>query len=248
MKYCSAFFAASMLTASLAYGETTTIKYSGRSGIAPVASATIMLSVSGSSYNTSFDGKGIGIAAVTQYKIRAKAKGVTGNSTKPSWAQMWTSRKGKPRDTIMTFGGQRPTIKITPNWTPHSSKEKLNLSHINDSIDIMSVMVRLSNQIRLKGNCWGTFNVTDGRSALQVTARAKGQASVSTNAYKGKATLCQLSVKSLSGRILRDAKAGSTQVANVYFAKPRNKQYPIPVRVTGKFMGFGVSLNADSIK
>ncbi len=243
-----AYFAALSFLSFSAAAETTTVDYSGRSGIAPVASSRITTQINGSNYTAAFDGKGIGIAAVTQYRIKADSKGITGNTTKPSYAHLWSSRKGKARDTKMTFSGSRPQITITPHWTPGSSKEKLNPSHLNDSIDVMTTLIRLSNQVRLKGSCYGTFNVTDGRSALQVTAQSGGKQNVSTKAYKGQATLCKLRVKPLSGRVLRDAETNSTQNVNVYFANIKGKEYPVAVRVTGRFAGFGVSLEADSIK
>ncbi len=230
------------------YAETTKVSYSGRSGVAPVASAEITTVINGNNYHTQFNGQGIGIAAVTQYKVKANSKGITGNTTRPSYAQLWTSRKGKARNTELTFKGSRPQAKITPHWAPSSNKEKLNQSHLDGSIDVMTTLIRLMNQMRLQGKCYGTFNVTDGRSALQVTAQAAGTQRVSTKAYSGNASLCRLHVKALSGRVLRDADKGSTQTVNVYFAKIKNKDYPIAVRITGKFAGFGVSLNADSIK
>ncbi len=231
-----------------AMAETTRVNYSGRSGIAPVANAQITTQVNGSNYTAKFNGEGIGIAAVTQYKIKANSRGVTGNTTKPSYAHLWSSRKGKARNTEMHFGGARPKIDIKPTWHPRSRKENLNQNHLKDSIDVMSTLIRLSNQVRLKDQCYGTFNVTDGRSALQVTAKSGGKQNVSTKAYKGQTSLCKLYVKPLSGRVLRDAEKGSSQVVNVYFAKINNKQYPVAVKITGKFAGFGVSLNADSIK
>lgn len=230
------------------FAETTKINYSGRSGIAPVANAEITTQINGKNFNTKFDGQGIGIAAVTQYKVKANSKGTIGSTTRPSYAQLWTSRKGKARNTEMTFGASRPQIKITPPWAPSSNKEKLNLSQLDGSIDAMTTLIRLMNQVHQQGKCYGTFNVTDGRSALQVTAKSGGTQKVSTKAYNGNTSLCQLYVKPLSGRVLRDADKGSSQVVNVYFAKVKNKEYPVAVRITGKFAGFGVSLNADSIR
>ncbi len=242
------FLAALSFLGLSAMAETTVVDYSGRSGIAPVASAQITTQINGNQYNTSFNGKGIGIAAVTQYKIKADSRGTIGSSTRPSYGHLWSSRKGKGRDTKMTFSGQRPSISISPNWSPSSAKEKLNPSHIDGSIDVMSTLIRLMNQMKTKGECYGSFPVTDGRSALMVTARARGTKNVSTRAYKGQASLCTLSVKPLSGRVLRDAEKNSTQNVDVYFAKIKGKEYPVAVKVTGKFAGFGVALEADSIK
>lgn len=248
MKKIFAFSAGIMLVSSLAYGETTSIKYSGRSGIAPVADVSISMNVNDSSYENSLDGKGVGIASVTRMTIKAKSKGITGATTAPSWAQIWSSRKGETRNTILTYKQPTPNITITPNWKPRTKNEVLNRSQIVNSIDPMATLMKMTNQMRLKDSCWGSFNVSDGRSALNVTLVAAGKEQVSTNAYKGTATICKVNIKALSGRVLRDAKAGSVETANVYFAKIKGKQYPVPVKITGKFAGFGVSLNADLIQ
>ncbi len=246
-KYMISIMAISLISFS-AMAESTKVSYSGRSGIAPVASAQITTQINGNNYTAKFNGEGIGIAAITQYKVRADSRGLTGNTTKPSYAHLWTSRKGKARDTKMTFGGARPKVTIEPQWQPNSSKEKLNYNHLTDSIDIMSTLIRLMNQVKLKRKCYGDFVVTDGRSALHVSAKSGGTHDVSTKAYKGSSTLCRIYVKPLSGRVLRDAEKDSTQIVNVYFAQIKDKQYPVAVKIMGRFAGFGVSLSADSIR
>lgn len=237
-----------MFVGSFAYGETTSIKYSGYSGIAPVADASISMTANNSTYENSLEGKGVGIASVTGMTIKAKSKGITGGSTNPTWAQIWSNRRGDTRNTILTYKQPTPNITITPNWKPRTKNEVLNRSQIVNSIDPMATLMKMTNQIRLKDSCWGNFNVSDGRSALNVTLVAAGKEKISTKAYKGNATICQVKIKALSGRVLRDTKAGDIETANVYFAKIKGKDYPVPVKITGKFAGFGVSLNADSIQ
>ncbi|MFV0321888.1 MAG: DUF3108 domain-containing protein [Alphaproteobacteria bacterium] len=248
MKNLFALSAGVMLISSLAYGETTSIKYSGHSGIAPVADVSISMTANNNNYENSLDGKGVGIASVTRMIIKAKSKGTTGGTTAPNWAQVWSSRKGDTRNTIITYKQPTPNITITPNWKPRSKNEILNRNQIINSIDPMATLMKMTNQMRLKDSCWGSFNVSDGRSALNVTLVSGGKEQVSTTAYKGNAHICQVKIKALSGRVLRDAKAGSVETANVYFAKIKGKEYPVPVKITGKFAGFGISLNADSIK
>lgn len=236
-----------LIIPAASFAKTATINYSGKSGFMPVASVTMKINVNGSNYNVDFSAGAIGIASVVGYTIKASSYGAMGSTTKPKEAYLYTKRKGQQRSTSMYFKGSTPKITIQPSWKPRNKKERLNVSDLDQSIDPFSVMMRLANQINLKDHCYGTFPMTDGRSAIQITAKSKGKKTVNLKGYSGKVNICQLALYPLSGRVMRDVNQQESTYANVYFAKLSNFERPVVVQVTGKFAGFSVNLAADNI-
>lgn len=230
------------------FAKTATINYSGKSGFMPVASVTMKVGVNSNNYNVDFSANGVGVASVVGYTIKASSYGTMGDTTKPKEAYLFTKRKGQQRSTSMHFNSSTPKITITPNWNPRSNKERLNVSDLHQSIDPFSVMMRLANQININGSCYGTFPMTDGRSAIRITAKSKGKTSVELGGYKGEVSVCQVALYPLSGRVMRDVQKRETTYATVSFAKLPNFERPIVVQVKGKFEGFSVNLTADKIR
>ncbi len=230
------------------FAKTATINYSGKSGFVPVASATMKIAVNGNNYDVDFSANGVGIASVVGYTIKADSHGTMGSTTRPSKAHLYTKRKGQQRTTNISFSGNTPKITIQPHWKPRKKKEHLNISDLHQSIDPFSVMMRIANQINLKDSCYGSFPMTDGRSAIRVTARSKGKQTVKLKGYNGQVNVCQLALYPLSGRVMRDVEKRENTYANVYFAKISGFDRPVVVQVSGKFEGFSVNLTADKIR
>ncbi len=229
-----------------AFGEQTRIKYEGKSALATVADAEISYNIKKNDYVVSVNGNSSGIASLLDYELKLLTSGaLINNSTTPKHANIFTNRRGKKRDIDMFFSPS-PKITITPHWRA-KPKERLNGSHISSAIDMSSVLVRILNQYKLKNKCYGTFNVTDGRSAYRLVLTDRGRDKVSTKAYKGYAQKCRITVRVLSGRALRDVSTNDSYNLYIYLAKMKNKSYLVPIKIDGKYAGFNVTFLAKRV-
>lgn len=234
---------------SFAVAEKVSITYAGKAGPLPVARAKMNINIQYPKYQIDFDAKSLGIASVLDYNLYSKATGKMGSTTRPESVYLKTQRKSSQRVTNMSFGSRsKPSIDIQPKWHPRGKKEVLNVNDLEGSIDPLTILIRLMNQVKLNGTCQGRFHVTDGRSAARISIRDKGQVNVRTKGYNGKAKHCQIAIRALSGRVMRDANSNELTYAHIYFSKTKSLSYHIPVKISGSFEGFSVSLEAQKIQ
>lgn len=151
--------------------------------------------------------------------------------------------RGRPRVTQVDYPDGQPVVRtLTPS--NEEEREAVPAADQTGTIDSLSAMAKLVQQVNTTGRCDGRSRTYDGRRLSDITATTGGREvleATSRSSFAGPALRCDLAGRQLGGFMLDADRAAVQQPlrGSVWFASVKPDGPLIPVRMTSetRFIG-----------
>ena len=153
------------------------------------------------------------------------------------------SFRGRPYVTQLDWQAGRPVI--TRSDPPEETeREPVPLEQQLHTIDALSALASLLNQVATTGRCDGALHTYDGRRLSEFAARTVGEESLpetDRSSFKGTALRCDFDGRMIGGFSLDSDKAEMQRIqhGSAWFARVVPGDPPVPVRITFGARSFG---------
>ncbi len=130
--------------------------------------------------------------------------------------------------------GRPEVVQMVP--PPEKDREPVPASEQADTVDTMSAIAALIQEVASRGRCDLTARTYDGSRLSELSARTVGQEMLmpsERSAFHGAALRCDLTGRMIGGFLRHedDADARRLKMATIWFAQVRGEGPPIPVRM-----------------
>lgn len=177
------------------------------------------------------------------YLLEGEADGKLGGAGPQPARYSSMSRWGDDewRRAISYLGDGTSRTWSDPPHTAEEAEETVPAKMRRDTLDPASAILAVIDAFARVGRCDGDYPVYDGRRRYDLSVNLVGPSTLAPsryNTYSGPATLCNVTVRKLSGFHDKKRQAGMPDTVKVWLAPVAGAKPAVPVRLEGR-NGFG---------